>query len=154
MGIKSWLLKKLNAVSKEDYDNAILEQTDLKTQMCRYIDKIEELEKKMNVDSPVVVKQRFEPIETIRCDFAMDNHFAITYPEYAESYVDQITEQLVSELADHMMKNGYVKFDIIDSQMRCPIPVVRVTARCVKYPPQDIKAQMKTIAERIEHHGT
>ena len=154
MGIKSWLLKKLDAVPKEDYDNAILEQTDVRAQMYKYRDKVEELEKKLNGDAPVVVKQQFEPIETIRCDFAMDNNFAITYPEYAESYADQIIERLVFELADNMMKNGYVKFDIIDSQMRCPIPVVRATARCVKYPPQDIKVQMKTIAERIEHHGT
>ncbi len=154
MGIKSWLLKKLDAVSKEDYDNAVLEKTDIRSQMYRYMDKIEELEKKLNGDAPVVVKQQFEPIETIRCDFAMDNNFAVMYPEYADSYTDQIIEQLVSELADNMMKNGYVKFDIIDSRMRCPIPVVRATARCVKHPPQDIKALMNTISERIEHRGT
>lgn len=154
MGIKSWLLKKLDAVPKEDYDDAVLEQVNVRAQMYKYKDRIEELEKKLNGDAPIIVKQQFEPIETIRCDFAMDSQFAIMYPEYAESYTDQIIEHLVSELTDHMVKNGYVKFDIIDSQMRCPIPVVRATARCVKYPPQDIKIQMKTIAERIEHHGT
>lgn len=154
MGIKSWLLKKLDAVPKEDYDEAVLEQTDIRAQMYKYKDKIKELEKKLNGDAPIVVKQQFEPIETIRCDFAMDNHFAMMYPEYAESYTDQIIEQLVSGLTDHMMKNGYVKFDLIDNEMLSPIPVVRATARCVKNPPQDIKVLMNTITERIEHHGT